>query len=212
MQAGCETCLLSRLLCSRDAKCPLHALYDREDVRDAASSKDCKRWAAVQACINFGDNLGSSCGHSDLSSAAVVHHLLTSERDEILYESLLQSSLDQPKCVVGVVGVAHVPGIVQLWTEGTSSAAANTVKPSLVTSHSEIAPAESFTEQGVRRSLLSRFLELSCSLAVNADMQRQLPALPLEAEEAFACSQELYGSPRMLLAALPKEHLDKARR
>lgn len=68
---------------------------------------------------------------------------------------------------------------------------------------------EDAESQGVRRALLETFLELSCSPPVCADMQRHLPVLPPEAEEAYACTQQLYGSPRMLLAALPREHLSK---
>ncbi|KAL0053886.1 hypothetical protein WJX82_000636 [Trebouxia sp. C0006] len=43
-----------------------------------------------------------------------------------------------------------------------------------------------------------------------ADMQRQLSPLPAEAVHPYALTQELYGSPRMLLAMLPPEHLHKA--
>lgn len=117
--------------------------------------------------------------------------------------------MKQPECVLGVVGVAHVPGIVQCWQASTSSSKADDVQ------QSGIKPCyglfhEDYVAQGVRRALLERFLELSCSAAVCADMQQQLPALPSDAEEAYWCTRELYGSPRMLLAALPRQYLDKA--
>ena len=65
--------------------------------------------------------------------------------------------------------------------------------------------------QGVRRAFLERFIELSCSSAVYADMQRQLSPLPAEAVVPYVLTRELYGSPRMLLAMLPQEYLHKVR-
>ena len=163
----------------------------------------------LQACINFADTLGHGCGHDDLSRAATVHQIFTLERDQVLCQSLQHWSLKQPEFVLGVVGVAHVPGIVQCWEASTSSGKADAVQdfgikpiPSLFDEDCEA--------QGVRRALLERFLELSCSAAVIADMQQQLPALPVGAEEAYCCARELYGSPRMLLAALPRQYLNKA--
>ena len=160
--------------------------------------------------INFSDALGVSCGHTDLSSAEVVHQIFTIERDRVLCHSLQQSSLNQSQCVLGVVGVAHIPGIIQCWDGDTASGMAGVDKHSAIHHLQETAvPVEDAEAQGVRRALIQNFLELSCSEAVCADMQRHLPVLPLPAEEAYACSRELYGSPRMLLAALPREHLGK---
>ena len=164
----------------------------------------------MQVCINFSDAMGTRCGFDDLSSATTVHQVFTTERDVMLCHSLQQSSLNQPRCVVGVVGVAHISGIIQCWEASTSSLSTGVFKESYV-QHQEQVPGlvEDAGAQGVRRALLETFLELSCSPAVCADMQRQLPALPFEAEETYGCSRELYGSPRMLLAALPREHLSK---
>lgn len=164
----------------------------------------------MQVCINFSDALGVPCGCNDLSSAAAVHQIFTAERDLILCRSLQQSSLNQSQCVVGVVGIAHVPGIMQCWEASTSDCVTAPHEQSVVDNRQQmVALVEDAEAQGVRRALLESFLQLSCSPAVCADMQLQLPALPLEAEETYACSRELYGSPRMLLAALPKQHLDK---
>ena len=128
----------------------------------------------------------------------------------MLCQSLQQSSANQTHCVVGVVGVAHVPGILHCWEASTSGCLAAHHEQSFLPEGQEMAVlVEDAEAQGVRRALLERFLELSCSPAVCADMQRQLPALPSEAEETYACARELYGSPRMLLAALPREHLNK---
>ena len=166
----------------------------------------------MQACINFSDALGVSCGHTDLSGAACAHQIFTTERDIMLCQSLQRSSLNQSQCVLGVVGVAHIPGIIQCWDGDTpcSMAGADKHFPTHNSHNSRIVvPVEDAETQGVRRALLANFLELSCSAAVSADMHHHLPVLPPEAEEAYACTRELYGSPRMLLAALPKEHLDK---
>lgn len=171
----------------------------------------------LQVCINFTDALGTSCGHADLSSAAVVHQIFTAERDQMLCHSLQHASLrhqqlplQHPDCVLGVVGVAHIPGIIHCWEDGigNSMAGVDTQFPGTDV-HVTAVPLEDAEAQGVRRALLEAFLGLSCSSAVCADMQRHLPALPPEAEEAYACTRELYGSPRMLLAALPREHLNK---
>ena len=170
---------------------------------------------SVQTCINFGDALGVACGHTDLSSAAAVHQIFTLERDTLLCHSLRQSSLNQSQCVMGVVGVAHIPGIIQCWGSDTLCGMAEADKHSSIHDLQQSAvqqtavPVEDAEAQGVRRALSETFLQLSCSAAVCADMQRHLPVLPPEAEEAYACTRELYGSPRMLLAALPREDLDK---
>lgn len=171
----------------------------------------------LQVCINFTDALGSSCGHADLSSAAVVHQIFTAERDEVLCHSLQHaslrhqpSSLRQPDCVLGVVGVAHIPGIIRCWEAEIGNSMAGVDKQLSASKLNQTAVlVEDAQAQGVRRALLETFLGLSCSPAVCADMQRHLPVLPSEAEEAYACTRELYGSPRMLLAALPREHLNK---
>ena len=163
----------------------------------------------VQVCINFSDALRVSCGHLDLSSAAVVHQIFTMDRDSVLCHSLQQSSLNQSQCVLGVVGVAHIPGILQCWDADTTCGMAADKHFSTDNWRQTAVPMEDVEAQGVRRALLENFLELSCSAAVCADMQRHLPVLPPEAEVAYACTRELYGSPRMLLAALPREHLDK---
>lgn len=168
-------------------------------------------------CINFADALGTCCGHADLSSAAVVHQIFTAERDQTLCHSMQRASLRrqqspsrQPDCVLGVVGVAHIPGIVHCWEAEIGNSMAGVNKQFSVTDlHQKAVLVEDAEAQGVRRALLETFLGLSCSPAVCADMQRHLPVLPSEAEEAYACTRELYGSPRMLLAALPREHLDK---
>ncbi|DBA73904.1 TPA: hypothetical protein ACH3X2_009555 [Trebouxia sp. C0005] len=161
----------------------------------------------AQVCINHTDCLSDSCGHADLRQAAETHHIFTIERDRILCQSLQQSSQDQFQCVVGVVGIAHVPGIIQQW---------NSDKRDCTPEHpyTSAAPplqvqAGGGAMQGVRRALLERFIELSCSSAVHADMQRQLSSLPAEAVHPYALTRELYGSPRMLLAMLPQDHLHK---
>ena len=171
----------------------------------------------LQVCINFTDALGTSCGHTDLSRAAVVHQIFTAERDQVLCHSLQHASLrhqqspsQHPDCVLGVVGVAHVPGIIRCWEDGIDNSMAGVDKQFPGTDlHKLAVPVEDAEAQGVRRALLETFLGLSCSPAVCADMQRHLPVLPPDAEEVYACTRELYGSPRMLLAALPREHLDK---
>ena len=163
----------------------------------------------MQVCINFSDALGVSCGHFDLSSAAAVHQIFTIERDFVLCHSLQQSSLNQSQCVLGVVGVAHIPGILQCWDADTTCGTAADKHFSICHLQPTAVPVEDAEAQGSRRALLENFLDLSCSAAVCADMQRHLPVLPPGAEEAYACTRELYGSPRMLLAALPREHLDK---
>ena len=69
---------------------------------------------------------------------------------------------------------------------------------------------EEFTTQGVKRAMLERFIELSCNAAVCAELQQQLSPLPVEALWAYEHVQQLYGSStRMMLAALPREHLSK---
>ena len=149
--------------------------------------------------------MGSSCGHDNLSRAAVVHHIFTTERDYVLCQSLQRAAQSELQCVVGVVGSAHVPGIVRFWnTEAACSAA-----PPHQTQSRGMELNDTMSNQGVKRALLERFLELSSSSAVCADMQHQLPPLPSEAMQAYAFTHELYGSPRMLLAFLPREHLQK---
>ncbi|KAL3137012.1 hypothetical protein ABBQ32_006603 [Trebouxia sp. C0010 RCD-2024] len=188
---------------------PKAETYQR--LNDLTTLVDLDKAIAAQACINFSDALGRPCGHDDLSSAAVVHQIFTAERDLMLCRSLQQSSANQPHCVIGVVGVAHVPGIMQCWEASTSDFLTVPHEQAFVlNSQQNSALVEGAEAQGVRRALLENFLELSCPPAVCADMQRQLPVLPSEAEETYACTRELYGSPRMLLAALPREHLDKA--
>ena len=69
---------------------------------------------------------------------------------------------------------------------------------------------EDFTTQGIKRAMLERFIELSCNAAVCAELQQQLSPLPAEALWAYEHVQQLYGSStRMMLAALPQEHLSK---
>ncbi len=169
-----------------------------------------EQWCvAAQVCINHADCLDDSCGYGDLRQAAETHHIFTTERDHILCQSLQQSSQNQSQCVVGVVGIAHVPGIIQQWNADKRGCTPEH-------SHTSAAPrlqaqAGGGAMQGVRRALLERFIELSCSSAVYADMQRQLSPLPAEAVHSYALTQELYGSPRMLLAMLLQEHLHKVR-
>ncbi len=174
----------------------------------SSAAVDAELCVTFQVCINYADSLESSCGHEDLSKAAVVHRIFTTERDRVLCQSLQQSSRNQSQCVVGIVGTAHVPGIIEQWKLSTTDTALQNRRLSGV---QRPAQSEDVTLQGVRRALLDRFLELSCSSAVCADMQRQLTPLPHRAMHAYAFTQELYGSPRMLLAALPQEHLDKVR-
>lgn len=162
-----------------------------------------------QICINHADCLGNSCGHDNLSQAAATHQVFTTERDQILCQNLQQSSRNSSQCVVGVVGGAHVPGIIQRWNScaaAQTSMLQQTPLPMQLSAQSEDAET-----QGVRRALLERFVELSCSSVVCADMQRQLAPLPAEAMHAYALTHELYGSPRMLLAMLPQQHLCKVR-
>lgn len=164
---------------------------------------------AAQVCINYADVLGCSCGHEDLSQAALVHHTFTNERDQIMCQSLQRAAQTSSQCVVGIVGSAHVQGIIKYWNLSSSSDTASSYNMSTEPLQQE--QASSPVEQGIRRALLQRFVELSCSSAVCADMQRQLIPLPPEALHAYNVTQELYGSPRMLLAALPREHLHKVR-
>ncbi|DBB04508.1 TPA: hypothetical protein ACH3X1_012602 [Trebouxia sp. C0004] len=163
----------------------------------------------AQVCINHADCLDDNCGYADLRQAAETHHIFTTERDRILCQSLQHSSQNQSQCVVGVVGVAHVPGIVQQWN--SDKRGSTHVHPHTSAALRLQAQSGGGAMQGVRRALLERFIELSCSSAVVADMQRHLSPLPAEAVHPYALTRELYGSPRMLLAMLPQEHLDKVR-
>lgn len=161
----------------------------------------------AQVCMNYADCLDDSCGYADLRQAAETHHIFMTERDRMLCQSLQQSSQNQSQCVVGVVGIAHLPGIIRQW---------NSDKRGRSPEHAHMSAAPHLQAQGgggamqgVRRALLERFIGLSCSSAVHADMQRQLSPLPAEAVHPYALTRELYGSPRMLLAMLPQEHLHK---
>ena len=159
--------------------------------------------------MNYADCLDDSCGYADLRQAAETHHIFMTERDRMLCQSLQQLSQNQSQCVVGVVGIAHLPGIIRQW---------NSDKRGRSPEHAHMSAAPHLQAQGgggamqgVRRALLERFIGLSCSSAVHADMQRQLSPLPAEAVHPYALTRELYGSPRMLLAMLPQEHLHKVR-
>jgi len=164
---------------------------------------------AAQVCINHADCLDESCGFADLRQAAETHHIFTTERDHVLCQSLQQSSQNQSQCVVGVVGIAHVPGILQQWNSDKRGCTPE--HPHTSAALRLQAQAGGGAKQGVRRALLERFIELSCASAVYADMQHQLSPLPAEAVHAYTLTRELYGSPRMLLAMLPPEHLHKVR-
>ncbi|KAL0018574.1 hypothetical protein WJX79_006522, partial [Trebouxia sp. C0005] len=145
--------------------------------------------------------------YADLRQAAETHHVFTTEHDRILCQSLQQSSQNQSQCVVGVVGIAHVPGIIQQWDSDKRGCTPE--HPHTSAAPHVQAQAGDGALQGVRRALLERFIELSCSSAVFADIQRQLSPLPAGAVHPYALTQELYGSPRMLLAMLPQGHLHK---
>ncbi|DBA88644.1 TPA: hypothetical protein ACH3X2_000282 [Trebouxia sp. C0005] len=163
----------------------------------------------AQVCINHADCLSDSYGYADLRQAAETHHVFTTEHDRILCQSLQQSSQNQSQCVVGVVGIAHVPGIIQQWDSDKRGCTPE--HPHTSAAPHVQAQAGDGALQGVRRALLERFIELSCSSAVFADIQRQLSPLPAGAVHPYALTQELYGSPRMLLAMLPQGHLHKVR-
>ena len=182
---------------------------------------------AMQACINYADQLGSSCGYDDLSASGTVHRIFTTERDILMCQQLQLASQHKSHCIVGIVGAAHVPGICEYWHEDTISAAADVVnqpfpdatetfqgsdgqsgcQPGM--NASKVPETSKATSEGVRRALLERFIELSCDADLWATMRDELAPLQPEAQKAYEHVQEIYGSHRMLLAALPEEHLAK---
>ena len=180
----------------------------------------------MQACINYADQLGSSCGHDDLSASGTVHRIFTLERDILMCQQLQLASQHKSHCIVGVVGAAHVPGIITHWPNDAASVAAAVVNqpfPQVVevfqasdvqlgnqpeTDASQMPENSNAASEGVRRALLERFIELSCDADLWASMRDELALLQPEAQKAYEHVLELYGSHRMLLAALPKERLE----
>ena len=159
----------------------------------------------MQAGINYADMLGHSLQHQDLSAAPCVHRIHIAERDALMCNSLKQAALEEPGCIVGVVGADHLQGICSQWTSPTDYCCSQQQLCEKQTPAAEESP----DVVGARRALLERFFELSSSPATCAALQHFLPALSAEACEAYDLTKEIYGSHRMMLASLSPQDLAK---
>lgn len=66
-------------------------------------------------------------------------------------------------------------------------------------------------QQGVRRALVECVLRLSCGDGVLQEFQMYLAPLDPTEQDAYEAVTELYGTPRMLLAVLSRQLLDRVR-
>jgi hypothetical protein len=132
-----------------------------------------------------------------------AHRILFEERDAALCASLAAAAAaaGPGAAVVGVVGEAHLAGMARLWPggawRGLAAAAAAPPPPR------EEPPAAA----GARRAILEALLRLTAAEDVAGDVAAALGPVPPAARPAYELAEEMYGSARMLLAALDAAQL-----
>ena len=128
------------------------------------------------------------------------------ERDTILAHTIYEEAALQgtPGVVVAVVGSDHLAGVERRWEEmvasgGKSRASAEEIDALLT------APETTRENVGARLAIMQRLLGLRCTESLVSDAFEALDAdmNTLEGDEiiAFNATSEIYGAPRMLLAA-----------
>jgi hypothetical protein len=128
------------------------------------------------------------------------------ERDTILAHTIYEEAVLQgtPGAVVAVVGSDHLLGVERRWAEmvasgGKSKASAEEIEQLMT------APETTRENIGARLAIMQRLLGLRCTESLVADAFEALDAdmNTLEGDEiiAFNATSEIYGAPRMLLAA-----------
>mmetsp|Transcript_15542 Transcript_15542/g.42132 ORF Transcript_15542/g.42132 Transcript_15542/m.42132 type:complete len:226 (-) Transcript_15542:487-1164(-) len=120
--------------------------------------------------------------------------------------------------VVLVVGSAHLPGIVSMWSNGLwkdliGNDGQNLLGSPLLTSP----PLSSVPEKqvpddpqvGLKRGLLHCLMRLSVTGEVLDDLETTLGPLPPSQQLSYDAISEIYTSDRAMLACLPRDLLDK---
>jgi|APGre2960657444_1045066.scaffolds.fasta_scaffold00830_11 hypothetical protein len=157
-----------------------------------------------QASSNFASLHG---GEWDVEGEDVFDEVVLRERDRVLYHSLRTEARNvaanaEGKAVVGIVGSAHLEAVARMFK--TAGGFLDDVEELLTLPE---APPSEDGSYGARRAILERLLSLRCPPEVAAEAVAALGELSFRHAAAYECTHQLYGSSRMLLAALPHEQL-----
>jgi hypothetical protein len=169
----------------------------------------------------------------------LLDRILLDERDQLMTDALRRARAASPdKPVFALVGEIHLAGIDRCWDRPledlkvpaaaapTAAAAAPATPPKRragAFSDQGSSAAESKAkgsgedenspkQRALKRLLLERVLQLYCNVDFSEDIAAELGPLETLGEEGMRCyfeAAEVYGSTRMLMAALPKETLNK---
>ncbi|GLC70389.1 hypothetical protein PLESTF_000967700 [Pleodorina starrii] len=126
-----------------------------------------------------------------------------------------QGQAGYPRDLALVVGSAHLPGLEHLWRSGrwrelVGGGSSHPLAASqLLTAPPLPAAPDSDPQYGLRRGLMEAMLRLSVTREVLADLVTVLGPVPERQSTSYTAVQEVYGSPRMQLASLPRELLDR---
>lgn len=200
-----------------------HATYRR--LYEATTLQHLDYAFGVQSWLNYLELLeGKNNLVQDVQTLGAVDRIMLSEREATFCHVLTQAG-QSGRGVVGVLGEAHLPGLQSLWESGEWRALLDRMdggsdsdsQLSDTTAYSDgvggmetptpplLAPNE---EVGVRHALLESVIRQKSVSSVVSDLRRAL-SIPDESWEAYCWAHELYASPRMMLATLTREQLQR---
>lgn len=151
---------------------------------------------------------------------STVERVMMRERDAVLCSSLhaaAQDAMGTGKCVVALVGEAHLPGMQRMWESGEWRELVERGEDEPSCSWQESLwrmPPEGLQEKeqaqlGVKRALLECVVRLRCTERLIQDMTGILGPVPDDHQEAYQSTHEIYSTCRMLMAVLKRELLEQ---
>ncbi|KAG2451634.1 hypothetical protein HYH02_003414 [Chlamydomonas schloesseri] len=188
--------------------------------------EDLDKGYSHQATANYRSFLGLPPPPYDPEALPVTEIISMQEREAVMlkvvyqlcHNRLTQQQLagGQPKSIALVVGSAHLAGLKSLWESGKwrellgiGAAPESPLQASELLSAPPLPTPESDPKYGLRRGLMESMMRLNVTREVLKDVETVLGPVPERQAVAAEAVKEVYGSPRMQLASLPKELLGK---
>lgn len=178
-------------------------------------------WNAHQ---NYRTYLGLPGLPYDPDTLPVTEQITMQEREAVMLHVVHQLCLNRlpqqplqggrPSSLALVVGSAHLPGLKHLWESGKwrelVGGGSGDLGASQLLACPRLPAPDTDPQYGLRRGLMEAMLRLSVTREVLADVDQVLGPVPPREGLAVEAIREVYGSPRMQLASLPREVLDVA--
>ncbi|KAG2488998.1 hypothetical protein HYH03_012437 [Edaphochlamys debaryana] len=191
------------------------------------SAADFDAGYARAATANYRSFLGLPPAPYDPAALGATERVAMQEREAVMLgvaAQLCRNALPSaplelggaPASIALVAGSAHLPGLRHLWDSGLwrqllspGAAEADLAASPLLAAPAAPAAPESDPSYGLRRGLMAAMMKLSTTREVLADVERCLGPVPVAQQAVYDGVQEVYGSPRMQLACLPRDLLDR---